>query len=75
VEEAAVAPWDPRLFPLTDEEVADLEESDSRPMPPPALHQLPAQSSATVSAETSRASSRYIHLLYDTREVHTDGNR
>ena len=71
-----VQPWEPRTFPLTDEEVKQLEvtktinESDemlcslqsqdeSSSMLPPSLCLLPAQSSATVSAETSRASSRW----------------
>merc|ERR1719494_1187134 len=52
-----VQPWEPRTFPLSDEEVKQLEE-ESASMLPPSLCLLPAQSSATVSAETSRASSR-----------------
>merc|ERR1712150_314960 len=52
-----VQPWEPRTFPLTDEEVKQLEDESSS-MLPPSLCLLPAQSSATVSAETSRASSR-----------------
>merc|ERR1719481_47953 len=56
-EEAVVAPWEPRVFPLSEEEARRLEE-DQCVMLPPSLCLVPAQSSATVSAETSRASSR-----------------
>merc|ERR1719318_2074413 len=49
-------PWEPRVFPLSEEEAKELEVDDRLMLPPSS--QPPSQSSATVSAETSRATSR-----------------
>jgi len=49
-------PWEPRVFPLSEEDLKELEAEERLMLPPSS--QPPSQSSATVSAETSRATSR-----------------
>eukprot|EP00092_Neocalanus_flemingeri_P030138 GFUD01032716.1.p1 GENE.GFUD01032716.1~~GFUD01032716.1.p1 ORF type:complete len:959 (+),score=270.77 GFUD01032716.1:165-2879(+) len=49
-------PWEPRTFPLSEEDAKELEAEERLMLPPSS--QVPSQSSATVSAETSRATSR-----------------
>jgi len=55
-ERVETQPWEPRVFPLSEEDMKDLEIEDRLMLPPSS--QPPSQSSATVSAETSRATSR-----------------
>ena len=49
-------PWEPRTFPLSEEDAKKLEADDIIMLP--TSSQVTSQSSATVSTETSKANSR-----------------
>jgi len=59
-------PWEPRIFPLSEEDAKELEIDDGLMLPPSS--QPPSQSSATVSAETSRATSRSLEAGEDSAD-------
>ena len=51
-------PWEPRTFPLSEEEAKELEADDRIVIMLPPSSQVTSQSSATVSTENSKANSR-----------------